>query len=38
TLPVSLLYPSKTLVSPRQRVFIEWIIQLFKDNPLSSIP
>lgn len=38
TLPVSLLYPSKTLVSPRQRVFIEWIIQLFKDNPLSSVP
>ena len=34
SLPVSLLYPSKTLVAPRQRVFIEWIVQLFKENPL----
>ncbi|ENX18414.1 hypothetical protein F895_00029 [Acinetobacter sp. CIP 64.2] len=36
SLPVSLLYPSKTWVSPRQRVFIEWIIQLFKDHPLDQ--
>lgn len=35
SLPVSLLYPSKTLVSPRQKVFIEWIVQLFKDHPLN---
>ncbi|OTG87094.1 LysR family transcriptional regulator [Acinetobacter sp. ANC 4558] len=34
SLPVSLLYPSKTLVSPRQQVFIAWILQLFKDHPL----
>lgn len=34
SLPISLLYPSKTLVSPRQKVFIEWIVQLFQDNPL----
>ncbi|ENX35664.1 hypothetical protein F889_00739 [Acinetobacter colistiniresistens] len=33
-LPVSLLYPSKVLVSPRQKVFIDWIVQLFKDHPL----
>ncbi|MCU4579399.1 LysR family transcriptional regulator [Acinetobacter gyllenbergii] len=36
SLPVSLLYPSKTRVSPRQRVFIEWIVQLFKDHPLDQ--
>ncbi|OEC92241.1 LysR family transcriptional regulator [Acinetobacter sp. YK3] len=35
SLPVSLLYPSKTLVSPRQKVFIEWIVQLFKRYPLE---
>ena len=34
SLPISLLYPSKTLVSPRQKVFIEWIVRLFQDNPL----
>ncbi len=34
SLPVSLLYPSKTLVSPRQRVFIDWVVQHFKDHPL----
>jgi len=34
SLPVSLLYPSKTLLSPRQKVFIEWVVQIFKDNPL----
>jgi len=36
SLPVSLLYPSKTRVSPRQRVFIEWMVQLFKDHPLDQ--
>lgn len=36
SLPVSLLYPSKIRVSPRQRVFIEWIVQLFKDHPLDQ--
>ncbi|OJU54825.1 MAG: LysR family transcriptional regulator [Acinetobacter sp. 39-4] len=36
SLPVSLLYASKTLVSPRQKVFIEWIIQLFKEQPLNE--
>lgn len=34
SLPVSLLYPSKTLLSPRQKVFIDWIVQLFKNYPL----
>ena len=34
SLPISLLYPSKTLVSPRQKVFIEWIVRLFQDNRL----
>lgn len=33
SMPVSLLYPSKRLVSPKQKVFIEWILQLFKDHP-----
>jgi len=36
SLPVSLLYPSKTLVSPRQRVFIDWIVQLFEQYPLDN--
>lgn len=36
SLPVSLLYPSKTLVSPRQRVFIDWIVQLFEQYPLAN--
>lgn len=34
-LPVSLLYASKTLISPKQKAFIEWIVQLFKNNPLQ---
>ncbi|MDF2416358.1 LysR family transcriptional regulator [Acinetobacter beijerinckii] len=37
SLPVSLLYPSKTLVTPRQRAFIEWIVQLFKDHPIEEV-
>lgn len=34
SMPVSLLYPSKTLVSPKQKVFIEWIVELFKKYPI----
>ncbi|MBJ9953055.1 MULTISPECIES: LysR family transcriptional regulator [unclassified Acinetobacter] len=33
SLPVSLLYASKNLLSPKQKVFIEWIVQLFNDKP-----
>lgn len=29
-LAISLLYPSKKLISPRQKVFIDWIVELFK--------
>ncbi|AZN67757.1 LysR family transcriptional regulator [Acinetobacter haemolyticus] len=36
SLPVSLLYPTKTLVSPRQRVFIDWIVKLFEIYPLDN--
>jgi DNA-binding transcriptional LysR family regulator len=35
SLPISLLYPSKTRVSPRQKVFIDWIVELFKAHPIS---
>lgn len=34
SLPVSLIYPSKHLISPRVRVFIEWIVKLFQQNPI----
>lgn len=33
-LPVSLVYPSKHLISPRVRVFIDWIVQLFQQHPI----
>ena len=35
SMPVSLLYPSRTLISPKQKVFIEWIVKLFKDYPIT---
>lgn len=35
SMPVSLLYSSKTLVPPKQKVFIEWIVELFKKYPIS---
>lgn len=34
TLAVSLVYPSKHLISPRVRVFIDWIVQLFQQHPI----
>lgn len=34
-LPVSLVYPSKHLISPRVRVFIDWIVQLFQQHPIN---
>lgn len=36
SLPVSLLYASRTRLTPRLKVFIEWLLQLFKDHPLKS--